>query len=204
MDGVYAIHLDVTAGKPGMALSAEDASNWRRTFAHRCYLEDFSDARLALPVGIALNQARAQQLFETIEAWARPPYESRNPEVVFVGINGNHHTLIAQWSPQEQLLTTNAQLRKRFDTLHHPFLAAFGFPWRAQAILAMSVGALLCSLAFWDWRLGLLATIIPFMGLLGTTALAQDDREVGRDILYTMTGAFAVTCTVMILERLYP
>lgn len=203
MDGVYAIHLDIDAAKPGRALSAESARNWRRMFTHRCYLEDFSDVRLAPAVAVALDQARAQRLFETIEVWARPPYESRNPEVVFVGINDDHHTLIAQWSPKEQSLTTSEQLQKRFQTLHHPFLTAFGFPWRAQMILAGCIGVLVYSVGIWDWRAGLLAVILSFMGWVSSLVLAEDDREVGRDIFYTMFGVWTVASVATILEWLY-
>lgn len=198
MDGTYVIHLDVTAGKPGRALSAEDASNWRRMLPHRCYLEEFSEARLALPVTIALNQARALKLFETIEVWARPPYESRNPEMVFVGIRDHHHTIIAQWSPKKQLFTTTEQLRKRFDTLHHPFTAVFGFPRQAQGTVVVCIGLLLASLVFWDLRGSAVAAILSLVGMM--SAVAMDDEEVGKDFFFMMTGICLVTCAAIALE----
>ena len=198
MDDSYVIHLDVTAGKPGRALSAEDARNWRQTLPHRCYLEEFSDARLALPVAAALTQARALKLFETIEVWARPPYESRNPELVFVGINDGHHTLIAQWSPKEQSLTTNVQLQRRFDTLHRPFRAVFGFPRWAQGIVAICIVLLLVSAMLWDLREGFLALILALMGEVG--ALAVDDEEVGKDVFCMMLGICLVGGIVVALQ----
>ena len=198
MDGSYVIHLDVTAGKPGRALSAEDARNWRQTLPHRCYLEEFSDARLTLPVSAALDQARALKLFETIEVWARPPYESRNPELVFVGINDGHHTLIAQWSPKEQSLTTNVQLQRRFDTLHHPLRAVFGFPGWAQAVVAISLTLLLISAVRWDMREGFLALILALVGEVG--ALVVDDEEVGKDVFCMMLGICLVGDVVVALQ----
>jgi hypothetical protein len=198
MDGSYVIHLDVTAGKPGRALSAEDAKNWRRTLPHRCYLEEFSDARLALPVGIALDQARALNLFETIEVWARPPYESRNPELVFVGITDGHHTLIAQWSPKEQSLTTSVQLQKRFDTLHHPLRAIFGFPGWAQIVVAICIALLLISVMRWDLREGFIVLILALVGQVGAVAL--DDEEVGKDVFCMMLGISLVGSVVVALQ----
>ena len=198
MDGTYAIHLDVTTGKPGRALSAEDAKNWRQTLPHRCYLEEFSDARLPLPVSIALDQARALKLFETIEVWARHPYESRNPEQVFVGITNGHHTLIAQWSPKEQSLTTSAQLQKRFNTLHHPLRAVFGFPGWAQAVVTTSIALLLISAVRWDMREGFLVLILTLTGEVG--ALTVDDEEVGKDVFCMMLGISIVGGAVVALQ----